>query len=204
MDTLNLARAYLRHYNVRSKKNVEDFLDSTTTELFELGDANCRPLVFAPSDGDLRVENDRNDMVGILVLDGLVKSTSLQGHKTCDYVLFDTGHNHFVLAELTNSRTEYVASDRTSGRMGKEDYAKVQLKATVERLQDIPAIGAEIASFKRRSLVLGIHLSEEKNDRAHGLLRQVRRSPSARGYVDHNFINGYTLYKVIYPECFQF
>jgi hypothetical protein len=83
--------------------------------------------------------------------------------KRCD-LLIEQRNKHFILAELTKSKSEHILPNVQSNNIGKRAYAWVQLNHTLENLGNVPEIETYFSTLEYKYILFAFRLTQDNTN----------------------------------------
>lgn len=164
-----LTSAFPAKYSTRSnvQYEVEAFhrVVNDTTSSFALSD-EVESMLVDPAEGIWCCTNTSETDIHVINYEQYInqyRKGEASTSKRCDFVLYDAGQSHFVVAELTHCKQDSLTrpvSERTS--LSKEEYTRLKFQDTIRILCAVSEINSFIKNHPIKSCVFACRLKDDQ------------------------------------------
>lgn len=127
--------------------------------------------------------------------------------KRCD-LLIEQKNKHFILAELTQSKSEHILPDTHNNKIGKRSYAWQQLNHSLENLGNVPEIKTYFNTLEYKYILFAFRLTRDNTSTIlektfEAFFRPLTLVPVLET-VDISIPFDFKYLQIQFPEAYQF
>ena len=193
-----LTGTFCAHYGITKRIDANVIPEiSTTGKRFAIWD-DSSIISNEEENNILNIDNSReNNNITILSYESFHNQTGIISEDKCDYLIFDSGKQAFICAELSKLFSSYLETHHQEGKPveGKRAKAYHQLEITTNKLMAVYQISEFISLFLKHIAVFAYRLNDSTLTFARSV-NAFNRSPKS---LDTNFGNGFYFYQREYP-----